>query len=106
MMIIVTLKLVIAPYISYINLESLKKVDLIDVTFSLLSTIDPVGDVLILEALLNNDPLPSPDHGDYYPEIQKDLKVVEPKKSSLEPKDEIPEVELKELLHTEYCIFF
>ncbi|GKB89621.1 hypothetical protein Tco_0961893 [Tanacetum coccineum] len=56
------------------------------------------GDILILEALLNNDPLPShPNQGDYYPGIQKDLKVVEQKKSSLEPKDEIPEVELKEL---------
>ncbi|GJU71482.1 reverse transcriptase domain-containing protein [Tanacetum coccineum] len=33
---------------------------------------DPEGDILILEALLNNDPLPSPDQGDYYPGIQKD----------------------------------
>ncbi|GKD40746.1 hypothetical protein Tco_1260953 [Tanacetum coccineum] len=42
--------------------------------------------------------------GDYYPGIQKDLKVVEPKESSLEPKDEIPEVELKELPpHLEYA---
>ncbi|GKB35887.1 hypothetical protein Tco_0880829 [Tanacetum coccineum] len=65
---------------------------------------DPEGDILILEALLNNDPLPSPDQGDYYPGIQKDLKVVEPKESSLEPKDEIPEVELKELPpHLEYA---
>ncbi|GKB08014.1 reverse transcriptase domain-containing protein [Tanacetum coccineum] len=62
---------------------------------------DPEGDILILEALLNNDPLPSPNQGDYSPGIQKDLKVVEPKKSSVEyatsyePKDEIPEVELK-----------
>ncbi|GJR46795.1 hypothetical protein Tco_1314898 [Tanacetum coccineum] len=61
------------------------------------------GDILILDALLNSDPLPSPDQGDYSPGIQKDLKVVEPKKSSVEyatsyePKDEIPEVELKEL---------
>ncbi|GJQ97898.1 putative ribonuclease H-like domain-containing protein [Tanacetum coccineum] len=148
-----------APSLSYNNLESLKKVDLIDVTceeysqevlgFSdsvaynnpsphfdpIVSTssptltpfdesdfllfeeadafiaiddepvspvfnatyYDPEGDILILEALLNNDPLPSPDQGDYYPGIQKDLKVVEPKESSLEPKDEIPEVELKEL---------
>ncbi|GJR81696.1 putative reverse transcriptase domain-containing protein [Tanacetum coccineum] len=31
--------------------------------------------------------------GDYSPGIQKDLKVVEPKESSLEPKDEIPKVE-------------
>ncbi|GJV57749.1 reverse transcriptase domain-containing protein [Tanacetum coccineum] len=48
--------------------------------------------------------------GDYSPGIQKDLKVVEPKKSSVEyatsyePKDEIPEVELKELPpHLEYA---
>ncbi|GJU02428.1 reverse transcriptase domain-containing protein [Tanacetum coccineum] len=64
---------------------------------------DPEGDILILDALSNSDPLPSPDQGDYSPGIQKDLKVVEPKKSSVEyatsyePKDEIPEVELKEL---------
>ncbi|GJR44929.1 reverse transcriptase domain-containing protein [Tanacetum coccineum] len=58
---------------------------------------DPRGDILILEALLNNDPLPHPNQGDYLPRIQKDLKVVEPKESSFEPKDEIPEVELKEL---------
>ncbi|GJW19088.1 hypothetical protein Tco_0026524 [Tanacetum coccineum] len=37
---------------------------------------DPEGDILILEALLNSDPLPSPNQGDYSPEIQKDLKVV------------------------------
>ncbi|GJS35976.1 reverse transcriptase domain-containing protein [Tanacetum coccineum] len=161
-----TLKCGDAPSISYNNLESLKKVDLIDVTceeysqevlgFSdsvaynnpsphfdpIVSTssptltpfdesdfllfeeadafiaiddepvspvfnatyYDPEGDILILEALLNNDPLPSPDQGDYYPGIQKDLKVVEPKESSHEPKDEIPEVELKELPpHLEYA---
>ncbi|GKC56686.1 hypothetical protein Tco_1084284 [Tanacetum coccineum] len=34
---------------------------------------------------------------DYLRVNSKDLKVVEPKESSLEPKDEIPEVELKEL---------
>ncbi|GJR76443.1 hypothetical protein Tco_0088808 [Tanacetum coccineum] len=71
---------------------------------------DPEGDILILEALLNNDPLPHPNQGDYSLEIQKDLKVVEPKKSlveyatSYEPKVEIPEVELKELPpHLEYA---
>ncbi|GJW11660.1 reverse transcriptase domain-containing protein [Tanacetum coccineum] len=167
-----TLKCGDAPSISYNNLESLKKVDLIDATceeysqevlgFSdsvaynnpspyfdpIVSTssptltpfdesdfllfeeadafiaiddepvspvfnatyYDPEGDILILEALLNNDPLPHPNHGDYLPELQKDLKVVEPKKSSVEyatsyePKDEIPEVELKELPpHLEYA---
>ncbi|GKG36305.1 hypothetical protein Tco_0443983, partial [Tanacetum coccineum] len=64
---------------------------------------DPEGDILILEALLNNDPLPHPNQADYLPEIQKDLKIVKPKKS-YEPKDEIPEVELKELPpHLEYA---
>ncbi|GKF84099.1 hypothetical protein Tco_0248997, partial [Tanacetum coccineum] len=64
---------------------------------------DPEGVILILEALLNNDPLPHPNQEDYSPGIQKDLKVIEPQKSSLEyatsyePKVEIPEVELKEL---------
>ncbi|GJW02008.1 hypothetical protein Tco_1560864 [Tanacetum coccineum] len=63
----------------------------------------PEGDILILEALLNSDPLPPPNQGDYLPGIQKDLKVVEPKKSSIEyvvsyePKNEPPEVELKDL---------
>ncbi|GJS49193.1 reverse transcriptase domain-containing protein [Tanacetum coccineum] len=41
---------------------------------------DPEGDILILEALPNNDPLPHSNQGDYLPGIQKDLKVVEPKK--------------------------
>ncbi|GKA24597.1 reverse transcriptase domain-containing protein [Tanacetum coccineum] len=66
---------------------------------------DPEGDILILEALLNNDPLPpQPNQGDYSPGIQKDLKVVEPQKCSHEPKVELPEVELKELPpHLEYA---
>ncbi|GKA81503.1 hypothetical protein Tco_0788195, partial [Tanacetum coccineum] len=70
----------------------------------------PEGDILILEALLNSDPLPPPNQGDYIPGIQKDLKVVEPKKSSIEyatsyePKYELPKVELKELPpHLEYA---
>ncbi|GJT58482.1 reverse transcriptase domain-containing protein [Tanacetum coccineum] len=64
---------------------------------------DPEGDILILEALLNSDPLPQPNQGDYLPENRRDLKIVEPKKSSIEyatsyePKYELPEVELKEL---------
>ncbi|GJV38545.1 reverse transcriptase domain-containing protein [Tanacetum coccineum] len=53
---------------------------------------DPEGDILILEALLNSEPLPPlPNHKDYSPGIQKELKVVEAKtvKSSI---DEPPEV--------------
>ncbi|GJX52900.1 reverse transcriptase domain-containing protein, partial [Tanacetum coccineum] len=169
-----TLKCGDAPSISYNNLESLKKVDLIDVTCEeysqevlgffdsvaynnpsphfnpIVSTssptltpfdesdfllfeeadafiaiddepvspvfnatyYDPEGDILILEALLNNDPLPQPNQGDYSPEIQKDLKVVEPQKSSLEyatsyePKVEIPEVELKRVHFPHHDIAF
>ncbi|GKG38443.1 hypothetical protein Tco_0460155, partial [Tanacetum coccineum] len=52
---------------------------------------DPEGDILILDALLNSDPLPLPNQGDYFPGIQKDLKVIEPKESSFKPKDEILE---------------
>ncbi|GJX27349.1 reverse transcriptase domain-containing protein [Tanacetum coccineum] len=65
---------------------------------------DPEGDILILEALLNNEPLPPlPNHKDYSPGIQEELKVVEAKtvKSSI---DEPPEVELKDLPpHLEYA---
>ncbi|GJS32763.1 reverse transcriptase domain-containing protein [Tanacetum coccineum] len=119
-----TLKCGDAPSISYNNLESLKKVDLIDVTCEEYSQevlgfsdsvaynnpspylrirsadafiaiddepvspvfnatyYDPEGNILILEALLNNDPLPQPNQGDYSPGIQKDLKVVETQCSS------------------------
>nr|GEW65994.1 reverse transcriptase domain-containing protein [Tanacetum cinerariifolium] len=56
---------------------------------------DPEGDILILEALLNNDPEPPSNQKDYFPILHKDLKVVEPKNQSFE--DEPPEVELKEL---------
>ncbi|GKB02583.1 reverse transcriptase domain-containing protein, partial [Tanacetum coccineum] len=73
---------------------------------------DPEGDILILEAFLNSDPLPPPPHqGDYLPKIRRDLKIVEPKKSSIEyaisyePKNEPPEVELKDLPpHLEYVM--
>ncbi|GJV56202.1 reverse transcriptase domain-containing protein [Tanacetum coccineum] len=65
---------------------------------------DPEGDILILEALLNSEPLPPiPNHKDYSLGIRKELKVVEAKtvKSSI---DEPPEVELKDLLpHLEYA---
>nr|GEU34449.1 reverse transcriptase domain-containing protein [Tanacetum cinerariifolium] len=63
---------------------------------------DPEGDILILEALLNNDPeLPS-NQKDYFSSVRKDLKVVEPKNQSSD--DVPPEVELKELPpHLEYA---
>nr|GEZ91152.1 reverse transcriptase domain-containing protein [Tanacetum cinerariifolium] len=40
---------------------------------------DPEGDILILEALLNNDPEPFSNQKDFFPTLHKDLKVVEPK---------------------------
>ncbi|GJR59559.1 reverse transcriptase domain-containing protein [Tanacetum coccineum] len=65
---------------------------------------DPEGDILLLEAFLNDDPsLPPPTQGNYLPKIRKELKVCEAKtdKSSI---DEPPEVELKDLPpHLEYA---
>nr|GFC35529.1 reverse transcriptase domain-containing protein [Tanacetum cinerariifolium] len=63
---------------------------------------DPEGDILILEALLNNNPEPLSNQKDFFPTLHKDLKVVEPKNQSKE--GEPPEVELKELPpHLEYA---
>nr|GEZ94518.1 reverse transcriptase domain-containing protein [Tanacetum cinerariifolium] len=64
---------------------------------------DPKGDILILEALLNNDPEPpQSNQKDYFPSVRKDLKVVEQKNQS--SNDEPLEVELKELPpHLEYA---
>nr|GFB97201.1 reverse transcriptase domain-containing protein [Tanacetum cinerariifolium] len=64
---------------------------------------DPERDILILEALLNNDPKPPPSNQkDYFLSVRKDLKVVEPKNQSSD--DKPPEVELKELPpHLEYA---
>nr|GFB05217.1 reverse transcriptase domain-containing protein [Tanacetum cinerariifolium] len=61
------------------------------------------GDILLLEAFLNDDPsLPLPNQGNYLPEVRKELKIYETKsdKSSI---DEPLEVELKDLPpHPEY----
>nr|GEZ16609.1 reverse transcriptase domain-containing protein [Tanacetum cinerariifolium] len=65
---------------------------------------DPEGDILLLEAILNSEPLPPlPNHEQYLPSFKKELKVCEAKtvKSSV---DEPPEVELKDLPpHLEYA---
>nr|GEZ27811.1 reverse transcriptase domain-containing protein [Tanacetum cinerariifolium] len=64
---------------------------------------DPEGDILLLEAILNSEPLPPiPNHEQYLPSYKKEHKVCEAKtiKSSV---DEPPEVELKDLpYHLEY----
>nr|GEZ71498.1 reverse transcriptase domain-containing protein [Tanacetum cinerariifolium] len=63
---------------------------------------DPEGDILMLEALLNNDPEPLSNQKDYLLTLHNDMKVIEPKTQSEE--DEPPKVELKELPpHLEYA---
>nr|GEZ77090.1 reverse transcriptase domain-containing protein [Tanacetum cinerariifolium] len=65
---------------------------------------DPEGDILLLETILNSEPLPPlPNHEQYIPFFKKELKVCEAKtvKSSV---DEPPEVEIKDLPpHLEYA---
>nr|GFB93084.1 reverse transcriptase domain-containing protein [Tanacetum cinerariifolium] len=65
---------------------------------------DPEGDILLLEAILNSEPLPPlSNHEQYMPSYKRELKVCEAKnvKSSV---DEPPEVELKDLPpHLEYA---
>nr|GEW71175.1 reverse transcriptase domain-containing protein [Tanacetum cinerariifolium] len=67
------------------------------------SYLDSEGDILLLEAFLNDDPsLPPPNQENYLPEVCKELKIYEAKsdKSSI---DEPQEVELKYLPpHLEY----
>nr|GEX26312.1 DNA-directed DNA polymerase [Tanacetum cinerariifolium] len=68
------------------------------------SYVDTEGDILILEAFLNDDPsLPPPNQGNYMPQVRKELKIYEAKsdKSSI---DEPLEVDLKDLPpHLEYA---
>nr|GEU61811.1 reverse transcriptase domain-containing protein [Tanacetum cinerariifolium] len=120
-----TLKCGDTPFISYNNLESLNKnlTSFSESDFLLLEEADafiaiddepissnidatyydPEGDILILEALLNNDPEPLSNQKDFFSTLHKDLKVVEPKSQSFK-EDEPPEVELKELPpHLEYA---
>nr|GEV66905.1 hypothetical protein [Tanacetum cinerariifolium] len=65
--------------------------------------VDTEGDILLLEAFLNEDPsLPPPNQGNYLPQVRKELKFYEAKtdKSLI---DEPPKVELKDLPpHLEY----
>ncbi|GJX33898.1 reverse transcriptase domain-containing protein [Tanacetum coccineum] len=94
------------PYFSLIvstaspNLTSFRDSDLLNGR----SRFDPEGDILILEAILNSEPLPPlPNHEQYMPGVRKELKLCEAKtvESSV---DEPPEVELKELPpHLEYA---
>nr|GFB97519.1 hypothetical protein [Tanacetum cinerariifolium] len=68
------------------------------------SYFDSEGDIILLEAFLNNDlSLPSPNQGNYLPQVREVLKICEAKtnKSLI---DEPPKVELKDLPpHLEYA---
>nr|GEW54873.1 retrovirus-related Pol polyprotein from transposon TNT 1-94 [Tanacetum cinerariifolium] len=68
------------------------------------SYVDTEGDILLLEAFLNDDPsLPPPNQGTHLPEVRKELKIYEAKsdKSSI---DEPVDIELKDLPpHLEYA---
>ncbi|GJS16855.1 reverse transcriptase domain-containing protein [Tanacetum coccineum] len=63
---------------------------------------DPEGDILILEAILNSEPLP-PLQGNYFPDNRKDLKICEANRENSSV-NEPPELELKDLPpHLEYA---
>nr|GEX48380.1 DNA-directed DNA polymerase [Tanacetum cinerariifolium] len=66
--------------------------------------LDPDGDILLLEAFLNDDPsLPLPNQGNYLPEVRKKLKIYEAK-SDKSTVDEPLAVEIKDLPpHLEYA---
>ncbi|GJX30357.1 reverse transcriptase domain-containing protein [Tanacetum coccineum] len=65
---------------------------------------DPEKDILLLEAILNSEPLsPLPNHANYFPEVRKELKNCEAKPDETS-NDEPSEVELKDLPpHLEYA---
>nr|GEU86632.1 reverse transcriptase domain-containing protein [Tanacetum cinerariifolium] len=68
------------------------------------SYVDTEVDILLLKAFLNDDPsLPPPNQGNYFPQVQKELKIYEAKSDKYSI-DEPPEVELKDLPpHLEYA---
>nr|GEW52684.1 reverse transcriptase domain-containing protein [Tanacetum cinerariifolium] len=50
--------------------------------------LDPEGDILLLEAFLNDDPsLPPPNQGNYLPEVRKELKICDEKLPVIIAKD-------------------
>nr|GEW46066.1 zinc finger, CCHC-type [Tanacetum cinerariifolium] len=61
------------------------------------SYVDTERDILLLEAILNDDPsLPPPNQGNYLPQLRKEQKICEAK-SDKSLIDQPPEVELKDL---------
>nr|GEU28745.1 reverse transcriptase domain-containing protein [Tanacetum cinerariifolium] len=68
------------------------------------SYLESEGDILLLEAFLNDDPsLPPPNQGYYLSEVRKEMKICEAKSDKYSI-DEPPDVELKDLPpHLEYA---
>nr|GEW72428.1 reverse transcriptase domain-containing protein [Tanacetum cinerariifolium] len=93
------------PRVSLILRRSFLKTEraLIDVFEADQSYLDSEGDILLLEAFLNDDPsLPPPNQENYLPEVRKELKIYEAK-SDKSSSDEPSKVELKYLHpHLEY----
>ncbi|GJR10811.1 reverse transcriptase domain-containing protein [Tanacetum coccineum] len=73
-------------------------------TWNLYAEVIPEEDILLLEAILNSEPLsPLPNHANYFPGVRKELKICEAKTDETSI-DEPPEVELKDLPpHLEYA---
>ncbi|GJX16459.1 reverse transcriptase domain-containing protein [Tanacetum coccineum] len=67
------------------------------------SYFDPEGDILILEALLNSDPSPPSNQGNYLLEIQKELKDLPPhlEYAFLEDNNKLPVIIAKDLSNDE-----
>nr|GEX01597.1 reverse transcriptase domain-containing protein [Tanacetum cinerariifolium] len=64
------------------------------------SYVDTEGDIIFLEAFINDDPsLPPPNQGNYLPQVRKELKIYEAK-SDKSLIDKPPEVKLKDLCKT------
>ncbi|GJS81394.1 hypothetical protein Tco_0747935 [Tanacetum coccineum] len=83
---------------------SLPRLQLIKLTGIDDAECDPEKDILLLEAILNSEPLsPLPNHANYFPGVRKELKICEAKTDETSI-DEPPEVELKDLPpHLEYA---
>ncbi|GJW91039.1 hypothetical protein Tco_0168592 [Tanacetum coccineum] len=104
----VTFKVGDTKNFSYNAMESVNKVDFIDIACEEYSQeileCDLEKDILLLEAILNSEPLsPLPNHANYFPEVRKELKICEAKTNETSI-DEPSEVELKDLPpHLEYA---
>ncbi|GKC36229.1 reverse transcriptase domain-containing protein, partial [Tanacetum coccineum] len=85
----VTFKVGDTKNFSYNAIESVNKVDFIDIACEEYSQeilgiddaeCDPEEDILLLEAILNSEPLsPLPNHANYFPGVRKELKICEAK---------------------------